>query len=208
MDIVSVTFGENGRVYMYNTSEDMRVGRRYHIVTSVGDTYGNAAVTVVDKVSNGSLRNLKTITKAVWADQNTKAPHPIKSVRLNRNRGETTVYWKDGTSTTVHTHGEDKKSFNPEVGVAMCFMKKAMGEHSMNEVFDRLTPPVRHETNGEHYAETIRQMGGIGCIAKVNGKPCRCAGTECSKCEFSVRTNGNNCTCNATNWASQPYTGK
>lgn len=44
------------------------------------------------------------------------------------NTPATIVIWKDGTKTVVKCQGDDK--FDPEKGLALCFMKKALGNKS------------------------------------------------------------------------------
>lgn len=56
-----------------------------------------------------------------------------KSIHFVERNGTTTVKWKDGTITTVKC-GEDDV-FDKEKGVALCFMKKRMGNNgSFNEI--------------------------------------------------------------------------
>ena len=45
-----------------------------------------------------------------------------------------TVFWKDGTKTTVKTHNEE--TFDYEKGLAMAFMKKFFGENKYDNYFE------------------------------------------------------------------------
>lgn len=47
---------------------------------------------------------------------------PIKSVLFNPAKGTTTVVWNTGDVTVVHCNNEE---YDPEKGLAMCFMKRA-----------------------------------------------------------------------------------
>lgn len=47
----------------------------------------------------------------------------------------TIVFWTDGTKTVCKCQGND--TFNPETGIAMCYMKKSLGNTSMAKTFER-----------------------------------------------------------------------
>lgn len=56
------------------------------------------------------------------------------------NPPATIVLWADGTKTVVKTQGHD--NFNPEVGMALCFMKRAYGNKSRyNNDLKKYTEP-------------------------------------------------------------------
>lgn len=48
--------------------------------------------------------------------------------RIIFNDPATIIIWKDGSKTVVKAHGGDE--FNPLTGVALCYMKKALGNSS------------------------------------------------------------------------------
>lgn len=50
-----------------------------------------------------------------------KPADPVKSITINPAAGTTTVVFKDGSVSMVHCNDEE---FDPEKGIAMCFMKK------------------------------------------------------------------------------------
>lgn len=56
------------------------------------------------------------------------SPYDIKSIRFNTTKKVTTVLFKDGTK--IMTKATDNDTFNPEVGLAMCIMKKLYGTRS------------------------------------------------------------------------------
>lgn len=66
-----------------------------------------------------------------------EAPFAIKRVIFNDPA--TVVYWKDGTKTVVKC--QDGEAFDPEKGLALCFMKKACGNKgNFNDEFRKHLP--------------------------------------------------------------------
>lgn len=63
----------------------------------------------------------------------------IALVNFNEAKGTTVVKWADGTITKVKTQNGD--TYSPEVGLAMCIAKKAMGNKgNYNNVFKKWLP--------------------------------------------------------------------
>lgn len=63
-----------------------------------------------------------------------KSKYEIEQVIFNNPA--TIVIWKDGTKTVVKCQECD--TYNKEVGLAMCFAKKAMGNKgNFNEIFKK-----------------------------------------------------------------------
>lgn len=74
-------------------------------------------------------------------------------IRVIFSNPATIVLWADGTKTVVKAHRE---AFDPEKGLAMCFMKKALGnKSSYNEYLKKLTDGVYSEKNEEHDWKTF-----------------------------------------------------
>ena len=66
----------------------------------------------------------------------------IKKIILNDPA--TIILWTDGSKTVVKAHNED---FDAEKGIAMCFMKKALGNKgSFNNVFKKWIPAEKETT--------------------------------------------------------------
>lgn len=66
----------------------------------------------------------------------------IKKIIINYPA--TIILWADGSKTVVKAHNED---FDAEKGIAMCFMKKALGNKgSFNNVFKKWIPAVKEVT--------------------------------------------------------------
>lgn len=69
------------------------------------------------------------------------------------NKPATIVYWGDGTKTVVKCQNGD--TFNPETGIAMCFMKKAMGNKSnFNNVFKKFINSEEKKNEGSEESKT------------------------------------------------------
>lgn len=59
--------------------------------------------------------------------------HPKKVIF---NEPATIVLWSDGTKTVVKRQEDDAIEFDPEVGYAMCYLKKLLGNTgSFNKIF-------------------------------------------------------------------------
>ena len=68
-------------------------------------------------------------------------PEDIKLVNFNKEKGTTVIKWKDGTITKVKVQTGMGDKYNPEMGMAMCICKKALGNKgNFNEVFKKWLP--------------------------------------------------------------------
>jgi hypothetical protein len=57
------------------------------------------------------------------------------------NDPATIVLWKDGTKTVVKCQKETGDTYNPELGLAMCIIKKCCGNKgNFNDVFNKWLP--------------------------------------------------------------------
>lgn len=65
----------------------------------------------------------------------------IELVNFNEKKGVTVVKWKDGTISKVKVQTDKGDTYNPELGLAMCIVKKAMGNKgNFNDVFKQWIP--------------------------------------------------------------------
>lgn len=65
----------------------------------------------------------------------------IELVNFNEKKGVTVVKWKDGTISKVKVQTDKGDVYNPELGLAMCIAKKAMGNKgNFNDVFKKWMP--------------------------------------------------------------------
>lgn len=68
-----------------------------------------------------------------------KTTNPFDIQRVIFNDPATIVFWKDGTKTVVKC--QDGDVYSEEVGLALCFAKKALGNQSnFNNVFKKWIP--------------------------------------------------------------------
>jgi hypothetical protein len=75
--------------------------------------------------------------------------------RIIFNYPATIVIWADGTKTVVKC--QDGDEFVPEAGIAMCFMKKAMGNKSnFNNIFKKWVQEEDRTDFGEQLADAIK----------------------------------------------------
>lgn len=88
-------------------------------------------------------------------------PHPKKVIFSGP---ATTILWKDGTKTTVKCQDEDV--WDDEVGIAMCYLKKLLGNKgNFNNIFREAmkVADVRVKAEGglslrEAYEESLKQL--------------------------------------------------
>lgn len=81
------------------------------------------------------ITGLETISEISCSSKN----HWIEVDKVYFNNPATVVIWKDGTKTIVKA--QNNEPYDKEKGLAMCFMKKAMGNtgnfnDKMNELID------------------------------------------------------------------------
>lgn len=68
-------------------------------------------------------------------DLSTWHPYMPKPKKIILNDPATIILWSDNTKTIVKKNSKDKK-FDPEKGIALCYMKKALGNKgNYNNVF-------------------------------------------------------------------------
>lgn len=136
---VSVRFiNPNGSLssstYIYRTNLNMVKGAKYDITADNSYKYDNPVLVVdivrVDEMSCGleaklDERATRKITHAELLGvkvEEEKVEHDIKGVWFNKDKRTTVVKWQDGTITKVVCSEND--IFNPECGLAMCYMKR------------------------------------------------------------------------------------
>lgn len=95
-----------------------------------------------DGVNRGMLKAaykaIDTILKAPM-EKKDLSTESIQLVNFNEKKGTTVVKWTDGSITKVKVQNGDK--YNPEVGLAMCIAKRAMGNKgNYNDVFKKWLP--------------------------------------------------------------------
>lgn len=99
---------------------------------------------VIEKGERNSIAAIKNYcrndvmaTRAIWSTilaQSNKNVMP-KPKKIILNDPATIILWSDNTKTIVKKNSKDKK-FDPEKGIALCYMKKALGNKgNYNNVF-------------------------------------------------------------------------
>lgn len=90
-----------------------------------------------DEVIEKGERDGRMATRAIWSTilaQSNKNVMP-KPKKIISNDPATIILWADNTKTIVKKNSKDKK-FDPEKGIALCYMKKALGNKgNYNNVF-------------------------------------------------------------------------
>lgn len=80
------------------------------------------------------IKDIKFINQLPNFDKN-----EIKDVRYNDPA--TIVFWKDGTKTVVKCQKDKGDTYNPELGLAMCIIKKMCdNKGNYNDVFNKWLP--------------------------------------------------------------------
>ena len=122
------------------------------------------------------------------------------------NPPATIVLWADGTKTVVKAQGKD--NFNPEVGMAMCFMKRAYGNKGRyNNDLKKYTEPYYEKLERleneliEHILNTSADTPEEKCTWKIFVKYYRDG--ELVGIERHHRDYGRKC--DATRIANQQY---
>ena len=143
MKIVSVKFKNgNGRIYYYKTKIDnLLEGGVYDITVDDKTKYDNYIVVVDSDVDTTSPwvsipNNLREITKVRLIKAPKKTDGNVENIWINERKGTTVIKWKDGTKTKVCCQNDEE--FDPEKGIAMCFMKKAFKNRAcFNDIFKK-----------------------------------------------------------------------
>lgn len=134
MKVVAVRFNGVGKEYWYFTNLDLRIGGKYNIVADRITAYDNPVEVVRYVPVNPNTNLLRTITSAKLVDGTARPDDGLDRVIFN---GDVTIaIWKDGTKTLVRCQEGD--TFDKEKAIALCYMKKALGNRgSFNETLKK-----------------------------------------------------------------------
>ena len=88
------------------------------------------------------LSNKSTVTIGEFQPNTTLIVEIKKNIKdVIYNNPATIVLWKDGTKTVVKCQTETGDTYNPELGLAMCIIKKLSGNKgNYNDVFNKWLP--------------------------------------------------------------------
>ena len=126
--------------------EETAFGDRFHIKTPCGNIITDRNVIEPIEIGGnympfrslefdlGEFKDVKFINQLPKFDKN-----EIKDVRYNDPA--TIVFWKDGTKTVVKCQKDKGDTYNPELGLAMCIIKKMCdNKGNYNDVFNKWLP--------------------------------------------------------------------
>ena len=83
----------------------------------------------------------REMLRRIYGLNTTIQPKDFKNVYFNAEKGTTVIKWSDNTITKVKVQTEKGDTYNPELGMAMCIAKKALGNKgNFNEVFKKFLP--------------------------------------------------------------------
>lgn len=105
----------------YAMMDEEDVIKHQMLCDQIGKYLGRRTRKEYDKMSGGETNFLKTSVNSRFGLPSTN-PFDIKKVIFNTPA--TIVYWGDGTKTIVKA---GKEEFDPEKGLAMAYVKKALG---------------------------------------------------------------------------------
>lgn len=84
-------------------------------------------------------------------------PHPKKVIFSGP---ATTILWKDGTKTTVKCQGDDV--FNSETGIALCYLKKMLGNKgNYNNIFREAMKVAESRVKSEELSLTESGLSSL-----------------------------------------------
>lgn len=116
-------------------------------------TYGGVPYDIISKdvvhYAEADVRNTMAFLEMCRESQRVSFPSVEKVIF---NKPATIVIWKDGTKTVVKCQNDEK--FDPEKGLALCYMKKACGNKSnFNNTFKEWIKPETIAVYDESHPE-------------------------------------------------------
>lgn len=110
---------------MGNKDVNLRDGEFF---VRLGDTEYDAVVSHVEVIRNvGDWPLLRAEGRVCSCETR---PQRLRYRKVIYNKPATIVLWEDGSKTVVKCDGKDE--YNPVTGLALCFMKKSLGNNSRN----------------------------------------------------------------------------
>ena len=109
---------------------------------------------------NGIVESAEGRLDRLDIDMATKQALSVRAVDVIFNDPATIVFWSDGTKTVVKCQAGEGDIYNPEAGLAMCYMKKALGNSS--RAFNNALKPAKdkewEEANVPSGLDFLKQM--------------------------------------------------
>lgn len=133
----------NRRIHhIYNEREANMVGIKFNDLEKELREYGITLSTIRSSCGNSTFEIEGYFTPSVYRARNAREKltpvHPVGPKPIPKkvifSGPATTILWKDGTKTTVKCSSED--AWDDDVGVAMCYLKKMLGNKgNFNNIF-------------------------------------------------------------------------
>lgn len=152
---IEYTFTSCGR-YRYNLvfTVNKLLDDPYYIANKVYDVYKDVYKDNLKDAFAYIMRDVEDVLKYEEGIGNKKIKFcdstyitAVEDFRIEKvifNDPATIVYWKDGDKTVVKCQDEDV--FDPEKGLAMCFMKRALGNTgNFNDIFRKWLPEEEYD---------------------------------------------------------------
>lgn len=128
--------------HIYNEREADMVGVKFNDLEKELREYGITLSTIRSSCGNSTFEIEGFFTPSVYRARNAREKltpvHPVGPKPIPKkvifSGPATTILWKDGTKTTVKCSSED--AWDDDVGVAMCYLKKMLGNKgNFNNIF-------------------------------------------------------------------------
>lgn len=128
--------------HIYNEKEANMVGIKFNDLEKELREYGITLSTIRSSCGNSTFEIEGYFTPSVYRARNAREKltpvHPVGPKPIPKkvifSGPATTILWKDGTKTTVKCSSED--AWDDDVGVAMCYLKKMLGNKgNFNNIF-------------------------------------------------------------------------
>lgn len=125
-------------------------------------------IAAYDKAINGKTSNAdeKPVEKKpIW--EKSLNPYAIQSILANHKKNAFTVVWADGTYTVIHLQPGDK--WDDEKALAMCFVKKMMGNKgSFNDIFTQELPSKLKEITKKEESKNDTPKDGTMATGSID----------------------------------------
>lgn len=154
--------------HIYNEREDNMVGIKFNNLEKDLKEYGITLSTIRSSYGNSTYEIEGYFTPSVYIARTARekltpvypvGPKPIPK-KVIFSGPATTILWKDGTKTTVKCQEGDE--WTPDVGIAMCYLKKMLGNKgNYNKIFREAekVSEVQYKKEDLNAAKTVEIKG-------------------------------------------------
>lgn len=141
-----VKFEGTDKLYAYYCAPhiDLQLGKTYMLEADRITNYKNPATVMRIGAKAPAGINIRTITHARPLGGSKRPDDKIKQVIFNKEKRTTVVLWSDGQKTIVKC--QDGDVFDEEKALALCYMKRVLGNRgSFNETLKKWCPSAYEE---------------------------------------------------------------